>query len=61
MYSRAPEHVGRADVRQLRSEPYKFVYLTETDFKEKPWYPTGTRNRGLFELDQLNEDQRKGL
>ncbi len=25
--------------------PYKFVYLKETDFKEKPWYPYGQPNR----------------
>ena len=31
--------------------PYKFVYLKETDFKEKPWYPTGATNRGEFALD----------
>jgi len=31
--------------------PYKFVYLKETDFKEKPWYPIGATNRGVFEQD----------
>ena len=25
--------------------PYKFAYLKETDFREKPWYPTGATNR----------------
>src|ERR1700688_584460 len=25
--------------------PYKFAYLKETDFREKPWYPTGSTNR----------------
>jgi len=25
--------------------PYKFVFVKETDFKEKPWYPFGERNR----------------
>ena len=31
--------------------PYKFVYLKETDFKEKPWYPSGATNRAKFSLD----------
>lgn len=31
--------------------PYKFVYLKEIDFKERPWFPVGATNRGLFELD----------
>ncbi len=31
--------------------PYKLVYLKETDFKEKPWYPSGATNRGHFDLD----------
>ncbi len=26
-------------------KPYKFAYLKETDFREKPWYPTGATNR----------------
>lgn len=25
--------------------PYKFVFIKETDFKEKPWYPFGQPNR----------------
>ncbi|HTQ12205.1 MAG TPA: carbohydrate binding domain-containing protein, partial [Fimbriimonadaceae bacterium] len=25
--------------------PYKFVYIKETDFKEKPWYPFGQNDR----------------
>jgi alpha-L-arabinofuranosidase len=25
--------------------PYKFVFLKETDFKERPWYPSGEVNR----------------
>src|SRR3954467_11648159 len=29
--------------------PYTFVYLKETDFKAKPWYPSGATNRGAFE------------
>src|SRR5213595_3870657 len=24
--------------------PYTFVYLKETDFKEKPWYPSGDQS-----------------
>jgi alpha-N-arabinofuranosidase len=31
--------------------PYKFVYLKETDFKEKPWYPSGATNRAEYSLD----------
>jgi alpha-N-arabinofuranosidase len=31
--------------------PYDFVYLKETDFKEKPWYPCGATNREKVELD----------
>jgi alpha-N-arabinofuranosidase len=34
--------------------PYKFVFLKETDFREKPWYPTGAVNRGEFVLDRAN-------
>jgi alpha-N-arabinofuranosidase len=31
--------------------PYKFYYLKETDFREKPWYPCGATNRADFSLD----------
>jgi alpha-N-arabinofuranosidase len=31
--------------------PYKFFYLKETDFREKPWYPCGATNRAEFSLD----------
>jgi alpha-N-arabinofuranosidase len=31
--------------------PYKFVYLKETDFREKPWYPSGATNRAHYTLD----------
>src|SRR5215469_9935030 len=31
--------------------PYNFVYLKETDFKEKPWYPSGATNRAEYTLD----------
>ena len=34
--------------------PYKFYYLKETDFREQPWYPTGTTNRAYFSLDPVN-------
>lgn len=30
---------------------YKFVYLKETDFKEKPWRPSGATNRAEYTLD----------
>ncbi len=32
--------------------PYKFAYLKETDFREKPWYPTGATNRALHSRDR---------
>src|SRR5438477_10760550 len=32
--------------------PYAFVYLKETDFKEKPWYPSGATNRASCVLDR---------
>ena len=31
--------------------PYKIVYLKETDFREKPWYPCGATNRAEYALD----------
>jgi alpha-N-arabinofuranosidase len=31
--------------------PYKVQYLKETDFKEKPWYPTGATNRAESSRD----------
>lgn len=34
--------------------PYNFVYLKETDFREKPWYPCGATNRAEFTLDREN-------
>jgi alpha-L-arabinofuranosidase len=34
--------------------PYKFYYLKETDFRERPWYPTGATNRAAFTLDPAN-------
>ena len=32
--------------------PYKFEFIKETDFREKPWYPSGAVNRGEFALDR---------
>jgi alpha-N-arabinofuranosidase len=32
--------------------PYTFVYLKETDFKVKSWYPSGATNRATFEIDK---------
>src|SRR5438105_3440463 len=34
--------------------PYDFAYLKETDFREKPWYPTGAGNRADFVRDPSN-------
>jgi alpha-N-arabinofuranosidase len=31
--------------------PYRFAYLKETDFKEKPWYPSGATNRAEYSRD----------
>ncbi len=31
--------------------PYKVAYLKETDFRERPWYPSGATNRATFERD----------
>lgn len=31
--------------------PYRVAYLRQTDFREKPWYPSGSVNRGLYTLD----------
>ncbi len=30
---------------------YKFEFIKETDFKEKPWYPSGEVNRAEYSLD----------
>src|SRR5579883_869918 len=32
--------------------PYKFAYLRQTDFREKPWYPSGAANRAEYSLDR---------
>ncbi len=34
--------------------PYKFAYLRETDFHEKPWYPSGATNRAEYTRDRKN-------
>ena len=31
--------------------PYKFAYLRQTDFREKPWYPSGATNRAVYSAD----------
>ncbi len=31
--------------------PYKFDFISQTDFKEKPWYPSGAVNRADYSLD----------
>ena len=35
--------------------PYKFAFIKQTDFKEKPWYPSGAVNRGRYTLDKETE------
>jgi alpha-N-arabinofuranosidase len=32
--------------------PYKFAFLRQTDFREKPWYPCGAVNRADYASDQ---------
>src|SRR5262249_59940491 len=32
--------------------PYKFAFLKQTDFREKPWYPSGAVNRAEYALDR---------
>jgi alpha-N-arabinofuranosidase len=32
--------------------PYKFAYLRQTDFREKPWYPSGATNRAEYTADR---------
>src|SRR5215467_7216987 len=32
--------------------PYKFAYRRATDFREKPWYPSGATNRAEYALDR---------
>jgi alpha-N-arabinofuranosidase len=31
--------------------PYKVAYIKETDFQEKPWYPSGMTNRAEYKLN----------
>jgi alpha-N-arabinofuranosidase len=35
--------------------PYKFAYLKETDFRERPWHPIGATNRATFERDRATK------
>ena len=35
--------------------PYKVAYLKETDFRERPWYPSGATNRANFERDRTTK------
>ena len=35
--------------------PYRFVYLKETDFRERPWHPAGATNRATVELDRTTK------
>jgi alpha-N-arabinofuranosidase len=32
--------------------PYRFAYIRETDFREKPWYPSGATNRAAYTADR---------
>ena len=32
--------------------PYKFAYIKETDFRERPWYPSGATNRAVHVRDR---------
>jgi len=32
--------------------PYKFAYIRETDFRERPWYPGGATNRAVHVRDR---------
>ncbi len=32
--------------------PYQFEFIKQTDFKEKPWYPSGEVNRATYSLDR---------
>ena len=34
--------------------PYKMAYLRQTDFREKPWYPSGATNRAEYTLDKTD-------
>jgi alpha-N-arabinofuranosidase len=43
------EHLYDGSFEGLSS--YRFAYLKETDFKEKPWYPSGATNRARYEDD----------
>src|SRR5207244_9200304 len=34
--------------------PYKVAFLKQTDFREKPWFPSGATNRADYSLDRNN-------
>jgi alpha-N-arabinofuranosidase len=34
--------------------PYRFAFLRQTDFRERPWYPSGAVNRADYALDPRN-------
>ncbi len=31
--------------------PYRFAFIQQTDFRERPWYPSGAVNRARYSLD----------
>jgi alpha-L-arabinofuranosidase len=35
--------------------PYKFAFIQQSDFKEKPWGPSGAVNRGQYSLDKTTK------
>jgi alpha-N-arabinofuranosidase len=35
--------------------PYNFAFITQTDFREKPWHPSGAVNRGRYVLDKTQK------
>jgi alpha-N-arabinofuranosidase len=35
--------------------PYKVAYLRETDFRERPWYPSAQTNRATFDADRTTK------
>ena len=39
--------------------PYKVAYLKETDFRERPWYPSGATNRATLRSRPLDQGQRR--
>src|SRR5437588_5411934 len=35
--------------------PYKVAFIKQTDFREKPWYPSGATNRAEYSLDRTDQ------